>query len=83
MAHQGTPHNGILYRGATGDLWFLRDDWKHPQKVDHSLLMERFSAHAKKAGPEDFLGSDIPQDILDILNDLFGPLIGAWWVWGP
>jgi hypothetical protein len=82
MAKKGTPHSGILYRGATGDVWFMRDDHAHPTKINHPGLEKLFSAHHTKPVPEEF-GYDLPKDILDILNDLFGPLIGAWWVWGP
>lgn len=82
MAQEGTPHSGILYRGATGDLWFMRDDHDHPTRIDDPRLEPLFSAHAKRAGG-DVMGSDVPEDILDLLNDLFGPVIGAWWVWGP
>ena len=46
-------------------------------------MHKAFSAHAEKKPIEDFIGNDLPEDILEILNDLFGPLIGAWWVWGP
>ena len=83
MAKEGTPHNGILYRGATGELWFLRDDHDHPTRVDDLRLKELFSAHVKEAASGDVVGRDLPEDIIDILNDLFGPVIGAWWVWGP
>lgn len=83
MAKKGTPQRGILYRGATGDLWFLRDDWDHPQRFNDARVQKAFSAHAEAKPLQDFMGHDVPQDILDILNELFGPLIGAWWIWGP
>ncbi len=83
MSSQGTPHGGILYRGATGELWFMRDDHQQPTRIKNSALEMLVEGYAKKASPDEFIGSDLPQDILDILNDLFGPLVGAWWVWGP
>ncbi len=83
MAKRGTKHRGILYRGATGDLWFLRDDWDHPRRFNDDRLKALFSTHAEKTPLEDFLGHDLPDDIIALLDKLFGPLIGAWWVWGP
>jgi hypothetical protein len=76
--------HGILYRGASGDLWFLRDDWGHPRRFNDDRVKAAFSAHAEKKPVEDFMGTDLPEDILELLKELgFGPLIGAWWVWGP
>jgi hypothetical protein len=46
-------------------------------------MQKAFSAHAEAKPLEDFIGTDLPEDIMKILNELFGPLIGAWWVWGP
>ncbi len=40
MAKRGTKHRGILYRGATGDLWFLRDDWDHPRRFNDDRLKD-------------------------------------------
>jgi hypothetical protein len=82
MSIKGTPHSGILYRGATGDLWFMRDDHDQATRIKNPALETLVESHLKKAAP-DFVGPDLPEDIMDILNDLFGPLIGAWWVWGP
>jgi hypothetical protein len=75
--------HGILYRGASGDLWFLRDDWDHPRRFKDDQVHTAFSAHAEAKPLEDFMGTDLPENIMKILNELFGPLTGAWWVWGP
>jgi hypothetical protein len=84
MAKKGTPPSGILYRSPTGDLWFLFNSWDHPRKVTNAALKRAFSAHAKKAAPKDLIGNTLPQEMLDILEDLFEvTLLGAWWVWGP
>ena len=36
MSQQGgvRRHRGILFRGATGKLFFIRDDWNEPQELD-------------------------------------------------
>ena len=77
-------HNGILYRGASGDLWFLRDDWDHPRRFNDERMHAAFSAHAEAKPLEDFMGNELPKEILELLDELgFGPVIGAWWIWGP
>ena len=78
--HNG-DHDGIVYKGASGDLWFLRDDWDKPRKIQHAQLKTLISSHMQQSGQP--FADRFPQDILDILNGLFGPLIGAWCVWGP
>lgn len=82
MAPRGKKHGGILIRGATGDLWFLRDDRVRPLKARHPELKKKFDAFARRHPSKGDVGKDLPEDILDILDDLFGPLIGAWWIWG-
>jgi hypothetical protein len=36
MSQQGgvKRHRGILFRGANGSLWFIRDDWDAPKQLD-------------------------------------------------
>ena len=76
MEVEGTPHSGVLIRGATGHLWFLRDDFDQPQRIEHAELGELVKGYAEEEGREDFVGNELPEDVLEILNDLFGPLIG-------
>jgi hypothetical protein len=82
MAKKGTPHSGILYRSPTGDLYFMRDNQRKPRKLDPELR-ERVQMAAMKVGSKQFVTYHLPKSILDDLEHLFGPLIGAWWIWGP
>jgi len=82
MAKKGTPHSGVLYRSPTGDLYFMRDNFRKPRKLGPELR-ERVEMAAKKVGSRDFVSFHLPKKILDELEALFGPLIGAWWIWGP
>ncbi len=82
MAKKGTTHSGILYRSPTGDLYFMRDNQRKPRKLDRELR-ERVEMAAMKVGSKEFVTYHLPKSILDDLEDLFGPLIGAWWIWGP
>ena len=86
----GEKHGGVLIRGATGDLYFLRDDRETPEPVIRENapdaearreLKRRFEAYAQNH--EKWVSHDIDEDILDLLDDIFGPLWGAWWIWGP
>jgi hypothetical protein len=80
---RGEPrHYGTLMRGATGELWFFRDDYEAPKRVDEEIrdeevrnnlnsLLERLEEQPIRVG--------LPEDINDILEDIFGPL---WWCIG-
>lgn len=67
-------HTGVLIRGATGELWFLRDDYDAPRKVDNPRVVESVRNFAGKEGEQVFTFS-LPQSVLDALNEAdFGPL---------
>ena len=83
MDKEGTPHGGILYRSPTGDLYFRRDDKDEPELITKHTHKRIVEDRAKETGREDFVLHDLPEDILEFLNEEFGPLIGIWWVWGP
>jgi hypothetical protein len=87
MATKGTQPVGILYRTPTGDLYFRADyqDEPHLIPADKKKVIE---ARAKEKGLAHFVENDLPEDVLKLINDLlselgFGPVVGAWWVWGP
>jgi hypothetical protein len=80
MAKKGTPHSGVLYRSPTGDMYFMRDNFKKPRKLDPALS-ERVQMAGRKS--KEYASFHLPKSILDELEELFGPLIGAWLIWGP
>jgi hypothetical protein len=86
MENPERKHSGILYRSPNGDLYFRANYEDQPHRIpdDRKHVVEDA---AKKKGQAHFVENDLPDDILELLNDLygdlFGPLIGAWWVWGP
>ena len=69
----GKRHTGVLIRGASGDLWFMRDDHKRPVKIKPKLAKTLQSKLKKQKQHVTF---PLPQDVLDALEDAFGPL---WW----
>lgn len=78
-------HDGVLFRGPTGDLWFLRYEDDQPRKIDNPDLKSKVEAYMQQTNQE--VASELPADIIadleELLKAFFGPLIGAWCVWGP
>jgi hypothetical protein len=79
MAKKGTPHSGVLYRSPTGDIYFMRDNFRKARKLDRELGQRVMAAKRSR----DSASFHLPKKILEELEDLFGPLIGAWLIWGP
>jgi hypothetical protein len=80
MAAKGAEpkHHGALIRGATGDLWFLRDDSELPVRVEDMItnrdVWKRLNDLLPKGPEEQLLTVGLPQEVNDILEDIFGPL---------
>jgi hypothetical protein len=80
MAPRAKQRGGILIRGATGELYAMRHGDPRPRKIGkNSKLAKAFEAHVRKNPPTVFARSDLPEDVLELLEDLFGPLSGLWW----
>ncbi len=80
MAPRAKQRGGILIRGATGELYAMRHGDPRPRKIrQDSKLAKAFETHARKNPPTGGARSDLPEDVLELLEDLFGPLSGAWW----
>ncbi|HET7466924.1 MAG TPA: hypothetical protein VFL29_09660 [Candidatus Dormibacteraeota bacterium] len=70
----GERHTGVLIRGASGDLWFLRDDHDKPVKLKPELA--RKLTPLLKQHQRQHLAFELPPEVLEALEDVFGPL---WW----
>ena len=84
MQPVGDRHDGILYKGADGKVYFLRDDRSEPELIDRDDLKQMVDDHMRKN--RQIVASKLPQEIIDILEGelkAIGKLIGAWCVWGP
>lgn len=79
MAPRGKPARGMVMRGADGDFYVLRANHKAPRKIRKgSALDKALRAHAR-THPSAEPANDLPEDILELLEAMFGPLSGAWW----
>ena len=70
----GERHTGVLIRGASGDLWFLRDDHKKPVKIKPTLTKKLKPLLKQHQGQH--LTFELPHEVLEELEEVFGPL---WW----
>jgi hypothetical protein len=64
-------HRGILIRGSNGDLWFMRDDYPDPVRVDPALtnqINQALGAQSKWLNPP-------LAPVITILDPTYGPLI--------
>ncbi|HEY6875226.1 MAG TPA: hypothetical protein VI384_02585 [Candidatus Dormibacteraeota bacterium] len=83
MAMDPTPHSGILFRGATGQLWYMLDTDAKPTELADDVKLQL----AGKIGdfePEPYAATELSEEISRFICELLGiPFIGHWWVWGP
>jgi len=68
-------HVGALIRGATGELWFLRDDFEAPKPVENPEVAHRLNTLLPKEQEEQLFTFPMPQQVLDALEADFGPLL--------
>lgn len=82
MAPKGKQHTGSLIVGApTGDYYFLRDN-DSPRKIRKGSKLEKglrryFKTKPLEKATVNDLRNDLPEDILELLEEAFGPL-GIW-----
>ena len=82
---RGKTHSGTLIVGApTGDFYFLRDQ-ESPRKIPKGSKLEKALRRYFKTKPLEKatvadLRNDLPQDILELLEAVFGPL-GIWFIY--
>lgn len=70
-------HGGIIIRGATGELWFMRDDFDAPRKVEDPDLLKRLSGFLDRQAEQQQFGFPLPDEIMDGVEAAFGPVIGV------
>jgi hypothetical protein len=68
-----TGHLGFLLRGASGDLWFMRDDSKQPDKVDKELA-DRINDLMGKQYEDKVLSYPLSPAVIGLLNTAYGPI---------
>jgi hypothetical protein len=69
----GAGHNAILFRGANGSLWFMRDDANAPVKVDRSTTAQ-INAAMGPLPPGQWITSTLNPAVIAILNTKYGPI---------
>jgi hypothetical protein len=69
----GKGHLGILLRGATGQLWFMRDDSKGPEKVDKETAA-RINDLMGKEYEELLISYPLSNAVIGLLNEKYGPI---------
>jgi hypothetical protein len=70
-------HGGILIRGATGALWFMRDDDTAPHELKDPELVRRITGFIGKEPEEQQLGFPLSDEAIEALSAAYGPLIGV------
>jgi hypothetical protein len=64
-------HRGVLLRGSNGDLWFMRDDSKAPDKLNPAMTTE---VNAAIGAASDWI--NLPSGpVITILAKKYGPLV--------
>jgi len=66
-------HKGILFRGANGSLWFMRDDYNAPVRLDKATTAEIDKAMGRKP-PIGWLNTKLSRNVIAILNRHYGPI---------
>jgi hypothetical protein len=69
----GAEHRGLLFRGADGSLWFMRDDSNKPEKLDRKTT-DRINELLRNVGQRRKVTYALPRAVIDLLNDRFGQL---------
>jgi len=69
----------MVMRSATGDFYVLRADHQKPVKIRKGSQLEKALTKYARGHPSRQPANDLPEDILELLEQLFGPLSGAWW----
>jgi hypothetical protein len=59
-------YGGILIRGATGQLWFMRADGERPELIEDDELERQLTRFAERQ-PEGMLTFPLPDEIRDRL----------------
>ncbi len=67
----GPPQSGgVLIRGATGHLWFMRRDGDDPVRIDDDDLERRMTEFVERQ-PQGMMSFPIPEDIREMLVKKF------------
>jgi hypothetical protein len=69
-------HQGVLIQGASGDVYFIRDDYEAPVRVESREVIEKTNAFSEQMR-EQFMASPLPEDLFKELDAAFGPLSPA------
>jgi hypothetical protein len=65
-------HHGILFRGADGSLWFIRDDAKAPVKLDQAMTTQ---INQLLGSQSQWVNPPLSPAVIAILEARFGLLI--------
>ena len=68
-----TGHRAILFRGADGSLWFMRDDSNRPVKLD-AATTARINQILGPSSGRTFFRSRINRAVIALLNAKYGPI---------
>lgn len=68
----GAGHKGILFRGADGSLYFIRDDANKPVKLSPAMTAQ---INALLGAQSQWVNPPLTPAVMTILNTKFGPLI--------
>lgn len=66
-------HLGFLLRGASGDLWFMRDDSNGPEKVDKETA-DRINDLLGNEYAATVLSYPLNPAVIGLLNATYGPI---------
>jgi hypothetical protein len=67
----GVGHQGVLFRGANGSLWFLRDDANAPVKLNAAMTKQ---ITAILCAQSQWQNPPVGPPVIAILDPQFGPL---------